>query len=83
MLGGGESKEKLMNCKILLLLTVAIAMLSGCTSRTVLLRNNKGEIRKCEVSTGTTLWTGVIIRDMTIDACDSQYDQAGYKRVDS
>ena len=77
----GDNKEKIMNGKRLVPLAVAIAMLSGCTGQTVLLRNNKGELAKCEVSAGSAMLTGVIIRDMTIDGCVSEYEKAGYKRV--
>lgn len=70
-----------MNSKSLVPLTVAIVMLSGCTGRTVLLENAKGEIAKCEVSAGSAVLTGVIIRDMTISDCVAEYEKAGYKRV--
>ena len=70
-----------MNGKSLVLLIIAMAMLGGCTGRTVLLKNDEGRIARCEVSAGETMWTGVIIRDMTIDRCVSEFEKAGYKRV--
>lgn len=70
-----------MNSKSLVPLTVAITLLSGCTGQTVLLKNNNGELAKCEVSAGSAYLTGIIIRDMTIDQCVSEYEKAGYKRV--
>lgn len=56
-------------------------LLSGCTGKTVLLKNDRGDLQKCEVGAGSTYLTGVIIRDMTIDQCVSEYRKAGYAPV--
>lgn len=78
---GGDDKGKVMNIKTFTFLTVVVALLTGCAGRTVLLANDKGLIAKCEVSTAATMWTGIIIRNMTINNCVSEFERAGYKRV--
>ena len=70
-----------MNITSLVSITVAISALSACTGQVALLKNDRGEIAKCEVSQGEAMWSGVIVRDMTIENCVSEYEKAGYKRV--
>ncbi len=51
----------------------------GCAGgRTVLLKNKKGDIQRCEVSAGDAQRTGVIGRDITINNCIKAYEEAGY-----
>lgn len=63
------------------ILAVTVAALSGCTGKTVLLKDSRGDLQKCEVSAGSTYLTGVIIRDMTIEQCIAEYRKAGYSPV--
>jgi hypothetical protein len=58
-----------------------IFLINGCTGKTVLLKNNKGELAKCEVSATDTMHTGIIGRNWTIDNCIKEYESAGYHRV--
>jgi hypothetical protein len=63
--------------------SIAIAMfaLYGCTGQVALLKNEKGELARCEVTQGEAMWSGVIVRDMTLQNCVSAYEKAGYKRL--
>lgn len=63
------------------LLIAMVAMLSGCTGQTALLRNDRGELAKCEVTQGEAMWSGVIVRDMTLNKCVEEYEKAGFKRI--
>jgi len=59
----------------------AVAILTGCTGHIALLKNAKGELARCEVTQGEAMWSGVIVRDMTISNCVAAYEKAGYTRV--
>mgnify|MGYP003436132933 CR=1 FL=1 len=56
-------------------------LISGCAGKVALLKNQEGDVAKCEVSSGDTMLTGVIIRDMTINNCIEEYEKAGYKKI--
>ena len=62
-------------------LIVGLGVLYGCAGQVALLKNDKGEIAKCEVTQGEAMWSGVIIRDMTVNNCVAEYEKAGYKRI--
>ena len=63
------------------LVIVIVGVLYGCAGQVALLKNDKGEIAKCEVTQGEAMWSGVIIRDMTVNNCVAEYEKAGYKRI--
>ncbi len=63
------------------IVVLAALVVSGCVGRTVLLRNDKGELARCEVSGGDAMLQGILIRDATLANCINQYKAAGYTRV--
>ena len=64
-----------------LLLAVIVLMQYACTGQTALLRNDRGELAKCEVTQGEAMWSGVIVRDMTLNRCVEEYEKAGFRRI--
>ncbi len=60
---------------------LAALIVSGCVGKTVLLRNDKGDLARCEVSGGDAMLQGILIRDATLSNCINQYEAAGYKRI--
>lgn len=54
----------------------------GCAASPMLLRNEKGEIVKCEPSTGSVLIGGYIGSKISVKDCVKQYEKAGYKRIE-
>lgn len=65
----------------LMQLAVALAVLSGCSGKIVVLKNDQGETVKCEVSQSVALWFGVVARDLTLDDCVAKYEKAGFKKI--
>lgn len=57
-----------------------VASASSCAPTMVLLRNNKGEIVRCEAPRGP--YDGLIAQNQAMDSCIEQYQTAGYSRVD-
>ena len=41
-------------------LAIAVATLGGCTGQVALLKNDKGELAKCEVTQGEAMWSGIV-----------------------
>jgi len=66
---------------IILFVLLSSGVLTGCAGKTVLLKNNIGEIEKCEVSTTWPVFARLIARNMAKDDCIKQYEAAGYKRI--
>ena len=66
---------------IVLFVLLSSGVLTGWAGKTVLLKNNIGEIEKCEVSTTGAVMGGLIARNMAIEDCIEQYEAAGYKRI--
>lgn len=63
-------------------LTALALLLAGCAAPMVLMKNDKGEMVRCESDAGTTMMGGYIGSKMNRDACVRQYEAAGYQRVD-
>ncbi len=53
----------------------------GCSGKMVLLKNDKGEMVKGEVTQNEAMVAGVINRDLSIEDCVKQYEAAGYRKV--
>ena len=70
-----------MTMSSLTLSILALALLSGCGGQVILLKNDKGEIAKCEVSQSVAMWFGVIARDIRLNDCAANYEKAGYQRI--
>lgn len=60
---------------------LALLAMAGCAGKTVLMKNDRGDLEKCEVSAASTYLTGIIIRDMTIKQCVAEYQKAGFMPV--
>jgi hypothetical protein len=54
---------------------------SGCAAAPILLRNDKGEIAKCESSGTMAMYGGYFGTRHQVSKCAEQYEAAGYKRV--
>jgi hypothetical protein len=67
-----------MRTHIVVLLALIV---SGCAGKTILLKNDKGDVVRCEVSAGDAMSHGIFIRDRTLSNCIKEYEAAGYKRV--
>ncbi len=55
--------------------------LQGCVAGTVLLKNEKGELVKCEGGTGAALVGGYVGTKLQVNSCVKEYERAGYARV--
>ena len=76
----GAFPVEMMTTKAVLLLA-ALTFVAGCAGKTVLMRNEAGDIQKCEVSTTGAVLGGVIARDMSLKNCEKEWSAAGYKRI--
>lgn len=65
--------------------SMAIALLAfsmvGCAASMVLMKNDKGEIARCEPNTGATIAFGYLGSKRSVDSCVTEYEKLGYKRV--
>lgn len=57
-------------------------LLSGCMAPMVMLRNEKGEIVRCEAGAGNALLSGYVGTKMQTESCAKQYEAAGFRRLD-
>lgn len=64
-------------------LVVVSVMLAGCAGKTVLMRNQAGDVQRCEVSTTGAVLGGIIARDMALKQCEKEFRAAGYSRITS
>lgn len=58
------------------------ALLTSCTGKMVLMKNDKGDIEKCAVSTGSAMLTGAWAAGRDVDRCVEQWQKAGYKKIE-
>lgn len=65
----------------ILVALLASAMLAGCVAPLVLLRNDKGEIVRCEANAGAAMMGGYIGSKASVDACVEAYEKVGYRRI--
>lgn len=69
--------------KIGLGLLLVAGALAGCVAgETVLMRNDKGELTRCEVTAGDARRAGLYGRKRTIANCVAAYEKAGYVKVE-
>lgn len=66
----------------LLLSILTLVLLSACTGKTVLMRNDLGVVQKCAVSASSEMMTGAFMASRNIDNCVEQWQKVGYKKVD-
>ncbi len=69
------------NCFRLVVLSVSLLGLYGCVAGTVLMKNDKGEIAKCEAGTAAALVGGYVGTRLQVNSCVEQYEAVGYRRV--
>ncbi|MBI3597634.1 MAG: hypothetical protein HY203_10820 [Nitrospirae bacterium] len=64
-------------------IAIVVLMFSmvGCAASMVLMKNDKGEIARCEPNTGSTIAFGYIGSKMSVNSCVAEYEKLGYKRV--
>lgn len=69
--------------KLVKLMVFGVTLLGivSCSGRVVLLKNEKGEMAKCEVKQGEAMVAGVVNRDLSIEDCVKQYEAAGYRKI--
>jgi len=53
--------------------------LTACAGRIVHLEDANGTQLTCEVSTGSAMMTGILIRDNSIEKCVKQHESKGFK----
>lgn len=64
-------------------LAVLLAVLAGCAGgRTILMKNEQGQIAQCQVSGASAALTGSYLRNIELRKCIEQYQAVGYQRVD-
>jgi len=61
----------------ILMISVIFFNLTGCPGKTVLLKNEAGDIAKCQLGP----FSGGISRDLSITNCVKEYEAAGYKKI--
>jgi uncharacterized membrane protein YeaQ/YmgE (transglycosylase-associated protein family) len=69
------------NCLMLVVVGVALLGLYGCVAGTVLMKNDKGDIARCEAGAAAAIVGGYIGTKYQVNSCVEQYEAAGYKRV--
>lgn len=62
-------------------LVVVLLGLSGCVAGSVLMRNDKGELVKCEAGTGAAIVGGYVGTKLQVNSCVKEYEAAGYTRI--
>lgn len=62
-------------------IAILLIVASGCAAAPVVLKNDKGDLVKCEAGTGAVLMGGYIGSKYDVNKCSEQYEAAGYKRV--
>ena len=65
-----------------IILIASTALLASCAGRIVHMENGQGDRIKCEVSMGSAMMTGVLVRDSAIDSCVRDKEAAGFKVID-
>ena len=65
----------------LVVLIVSLLGFYGCVAGTVLMRNDKGDIARCEAGTAAALVGGYVGTRLQVNSCVEQYEAAGYRRV--
>lgn len=65
----------------LITMLLLILVISGCTGRIVHMKDKRGTHITCEVSTLSTMMTGVLVRNHSIDNCVNQKKVVGFKVV--
>lgn len=80
-------KKEIVSATAQVLLLVAIglvlAVMAGCTGKTVLLKNDAGQVVRCEVGMGAAMIGGALLRNATIKNCVEQYETAGFKKLEA
>jgi hypothetical protein len=74
-------RNKAMKLAKLTIFSMLLLSIGGCSGRVVLLKNEQGELAKCEVKQGEAMIAGVINRDLSIEDGVKQYEAAGYKKI--
>jgi hypothetical protein len=55
--------------------------LFGCAGQKIILENSVGKQVTCEVSTGSAMLTGTLMRDAKMKRCVRNYEAQGYTNV--
>ena len=64
---------------LVILSTISII---SCTGKMVLMKNNAGDVQRCEVSAQSEMLTGAWAAGREVDRCVEQWTKAGYKKVE-
>jgi hypothetical protein len=67
--------KRILGCLGLLL------VLSGCAAGMVLMKNDKGDLVRCEPSTGATLAFGYLGSKHSVNSCVEEYEKVGYRKA--
>ena len=62
-------------------MSILLIFLGGCAGQRIALQNEAGEVVKCEVSTGSAMLTGTLMRDRKMRRCVEGYESKGYTKV--
>lgn len=65
----------------IIILMVSTVLLASCSGRIVHMENEQGARIKCEVSMGSAMMTGILVRDSAIENCVRDKESAGFKVV--
>ena len=63
-----------------LILVVTFLGLIGCAGRLVVMKDQNGNVQKCEVSAGQQMAIG-LLANAQVKNCIKTWESAGYKRV--
>ena len=60
---------------------IFIFLTAGCSGQMQLLRNDKGDVQKCEVTAAQEMTTGKLLANMQQNRCVKTWEQAGYTKI--
>ncbi|MEE9119423.1 MAG: hypothetical protein V3U02_12630 [Calditrichia bacterium] len=65
-----------------LFLIVLFALVFSACGKTIYLKNDSGDLTKCEVSTAKAMMVGAYLRNRELKNCVKEKELQGYKKVD-
>ena len=66
--------------KSLLVVSLFGVLINGCAGRLVVMKDQNGNVQKCEVSAGQQMAIG-LLANAQVKNCIKTWESAGYKRV--
>jgi len=64
-----------------IILLSLVLLLPSC-AKMVLLKNDAGDVQRCDVSALSSIVTGMFMSDRQISQCVEQLQRAGFKKID-